>query len=73
MQMVGQIWWNIKSKCLLMQCEQMDHTLPALTVRIIESFELEGILKDHLVQLPCNIQRHLHLDQVAQSPIQPAL
>lgn len=30
----------------------------------IESFELEGALKDHLVQLLRNEQRHLQLDQV---------
>jgi len=40
---------------------------------IIELFELEGTLKDHLVQLPCNEQRHLQLDQVAHSTIQPHL
>ena len=33
--------------------------------RIIESFELEGTLKGHLVQLSCNEQEHLQLDQVA--------
>ena len=30
-------------------------------------------VKGHLVQLPCNEQRHLQLDQVAQSLIQPDL
>jgi len=34
---------------------------------------LEGTLKGHLVQLPCNEQGHLQLHQVAQSPIQPDL
>ena len=34
--------------------------------RIIESLELEGTFKDHLVQLPCNEQGHAQLDQVAQ-------
>ena len=29
--------------------------------KIIESFELEVILKGHLVQLPCNEQGHLQL------------
>ena len=38
---------------------------------IIQPFELEWILKGHLVQLPCNAQRHLQLHQGAQSPIQP--
>jgi len=31
--------------------------------RIIESFELEGTLKGHLVRLPCNEQGHLHIHQ----------
>lgn len=39
---------------------------------IIESFQLKGILKSHLVQPPCNKQGHL-LDQVAQSLAQPNL
>jgi len=41
--------------------------------RTIESFELEGTFKSHLVQLPCNEQGLLHLDPVAQSPAQPDL
>jgi len=40
---------------------------------IVESFELEGTFKGHLVQLPCREQGHLQLDQVAQSPVQPGL
>ena len=36
--------------------------------RILKSFELEGILKDHLVQLPCTEQGHLHLQQVLSAP-----
>ena len=39
----------------------------------IELFELESTIKGHLVQLPCNKQGHLQLDQVAQSPVQPDL
>ena len=35
---------------------------------IIESFGLEGPLKGHLVQLPCNEQGHLQFHQSAQSP-----
>ena len=42
-------------------------------IRIIELFEMEGILKGHLVQPPCNEQGHPQVDQVAQSPIQPDL
>ena len=41
--------------------------------RIMESFELEGTLKGHLVQLPCNEEGNLQLHQGAQSPIQPVL
>ena len=43
------------------------------THRIIESFELEGTVKGHLVQLLCHEQGHLQLNQSAQSPIQPDL
>ena len=39
--------------------------------KIIDSFKLEGIFKSHLVQLPCNEQGPLQLDQAAQSPLQP--
>lgn len=35
------------------------------------SFQLEGIFKHHLVQLPYNGKSHWHLDQVGQSPVQP--
>ena len=38
--------------------------------RIIESLELEGTFKGHLVQLPCNEQGHVQLDQVDQGAIQ---
>jgi len=41
--------------------------------KIIESFELEGNFKGHLVQLLCSEQGHLQLDQVAQSSVQPDL
>jgi len=44
-----------------------------LRIRIIEWIGLEGTFKDHLVQSPFHGQGHLPLDQVAQSPIQPAL
>lgn len=40
---------------------------------IIESFELEETFKGHFVQLPCNKQGHLQLNQVAQCLIQPDL
>jgi len=40
---------------------------------IIESFELEGNLTGHLIQVPCTEQGHLQLDQVAQSPAQTVL
>ena len=35
--------------------------------RITESFELEGALKGHLVQLPCNQQGRLQLHQVLRA------
>ena len=34
----------------------------------IESFELEGTIKGHLLQLPCNEQGHLQLDQMLEAP-----
>jgi len=42
---------------------------------VIDLFELEGnfVLVEHLVQLPCNEQGYLHLNQVAQSLIHPDL
>jgi len=41
--------------------------------QIIESFELEGTFKGHLVQLLCNEQAHLQLNHVAQSLVQTDL
>ena len=41
--------------------------------RIIESLELEGTFKCHLVQLPSNDQGYLQLGQVARSLVQPDL
>ena len=43
--------------------------------RIIELLQLglEGTFRGHPVQPPCNVQGHLQLDQIAQSPIQPGL
>ena len=38
--------------------------------RIKDSFELEGTLKGHLVQLPCNEQGYLQLGQVAWNLVQ---
>ena len=43
----------------------------SLNHRMIDSSELEGMLKGHLVQLSCNEQGDLQLDQGAESPIQP--
>ena len=40
---------------------------------IIESFDLDGTFKGHLVQPPFNEQGHLQLHQGAQSPVQPDL
>ena len=34
---------------------------------MIASFELEGTLKSHLVQLPCNEQGHLQLHRVLRA------
>ena len=46
--------------------------LPLLSLMIIESSELEGTPKGHLVvQLTCNEQRHPHLDQAAQNLVKP--
>ena len=42
-------------------------------VYFIEWFGLEGTFKGPLVQPPGSEQGHLQLDQVAQSPVQPAL
>jgi len=39
--------------------------------RIIEQFGLEGTLEDHIVLFPCNGKRHLLLDQIAESLLQP--
>lgn len=41
--------------------------------RIIDVFQLEGTFKGHLVQVSCNEQGHPHVDQVAQSLVQPDL
>jgi len=41
--------------------------------RIKGSLELEGTLKGHLVQLPCNEQGHAQLNRAAQGLIQPGL
>ena len=35
---------------------------------MIELLKFEGMFKDHLVQLPCNEQEHIELDQGVQSP-----
>ena len=35
---------------------------------LMESFELEGILEGHLVQLPCTEWGHLQLHQVLRAP-----
>ena len=51
--------------------ELVEHVLFCNEIhRVIKWVELEGTLKSHLVQPPCN---ELQLDQVAQSPIQPDL
>jgi len=39
-------------------------------VRIIDSFELEGTAKGHLVQPLCSDQGHLQFKQVVQSLVQ---
>jgi len=41
--------------------------------RIIESLELDGTFKGHLVQLPCNEMGRAQLHRVAQSLVQPGL
>jgi len=40
-------------------------------LNFIESFELEGTFKGHLIQLPCSEEGHLQLGQITQSPVQP--
>ena len=40
----------------------------AQNYRIIELFELEGMLNGYLVQLPCNEQGHLQFHQVLRAP-----
>jgi len=52
--------------CLLI-CKVMTFFVPH---RITDFFELEGTSKGHLVQLLCNEQGHLCLDQVCQSLVQ---
>ena len=37
----------------------------------MDLFELEGTFKGHVVQPPCNEQRHLQLHQCAQSVVEP--
>lgn len=37
-----------------------------VTSRVMESAQLEMSFKDDLVQLPCNRQGHIQLDQIAQ-------
>lgn len=39
--------------------------------RIIEWFRLKGIFKGHLFQSLCHDQGQLHLDPIAQGPVQP--
>jgi len=45
----------------------------AINHRITECFGLEGTFRGHPAQPPCSEQGHLHLDQVAQNPVQPGL
>ena len=41
--------------------------------RVIETLKLEGTINGHIIQFPCNEQKHLQLDQDAQRPIQTDL
>ena len=43
--------------------------MESFSSKIIESFELEGTFKDHLVQHPYNEQGHLQLSQVGQNSV----
>ena len=61
---VGSWVWYGSAVALVRYCESQT---------FIESLELEGTFKGHLVQLPCNEQGRVQPHQVAQGLIQPRL
>lgn len=61
--------WKSTFECLATHAMSQLSKIYGLTFWIPEWLEFEGTFKNHLVQL-CHGQRHLSLDQVAQSPIQ---
>ena len=64
---------HISVAIMLVQCGDAYFLLRPYSDRIIGLFELERTLKGDPVQLPCNEQGHLQLEQDAQIPIQPDL
>lgn len=56
----------------ILQAYNWSREIPFANRKIIKWFRLEGIFKD-LVQLPCQVQECLILDEVSQSPVQPDL
>jgi len=63
----GQQWKKSQAACSL----HLPLNVFTYIDKIVISFKLD--FKGHLVQLPCDEQGHLRLDQVSQSPVHPGL